>query len=355
MLHLVQAVSRSSGWDEVCDGLIGSLSSEEGSVTEEYTLGENETPRGSQVLTFNAADQAGIEKCGSQMKVMAIESRLLSSANHLDLLSVKASIEDSTTKILGSSEVLQAVVDGPWATDACNDIAHGFLTARLAHPEVKKKDFCLMYKHDLEQLRGAKKVPHARQAAVQPQTRKTKLPSDAQHAAEDLAKLKKRGAKKVLEKHQKAADVAEATHASSSFLRDAALSNVQNAGAVDWELGHPAAGAGDDLWSQVRAASAGQADAGVVAATSLGAAPPRREQQQPAHQERPKEQAKAPVKLGTAPQPPARQEQPKAQAAKPVAALVGSKTSTEQGVATEADDDASNEGGAEFWQEMFQR
>merc|ERR1719160_2153022 len=107
MLHLVQAVSRSSEWQQVCNGLVGSLSSEEGSITEEYMLGDNETPRGSQVLTFNAADQAEIEKCSSQMKVMAIESRLLSSTGHLGLLSVKASIESSATKMLGSSEVLQ--------------------------------------------------------------------------------------------------------------------------------------------------------------------------------------------------------------------------------------------------------
>ena len=36
---------------------------------------------------------------------------------------------------LGSADTAEALMDSPWAADACGDIAHGYLTVRCAAAE----------------------------------------------------------------------------------------------------------------------------------------------------------------------------------------------------------------------------
>jgi hypothetical protein len=175
MLRLVQALSARNEWNEACTGLISRLSSEEGSVTEEYALGAHETPDGAKVLTFNAADQGQVRKCAAQLKVLAIQfnvlSALPSAATPKDGVSLI-----STGESLASADEAQALIDSPWAADACDDIAHGYLTARLAHPGLPPADYCPLYSKDLQ----------AMHAPVAP----------AEQAKEDLQKLRKRGLKR---------------------------------------------------------------------------------------------------------------------------------------------------------------
>merc|ERR1719265_2151987 len=77
MLGLMQQLSRMPQWSSLCTNLLGSLSSEEGAVTEEFALGDAETKAASLVLTFNAEDQTQIGKCSTNLKVLAIRSKVL--------------------------------------------------------------------------------------------------------------------------------------------------------------------------------------------------------------------------------------------------------------------------------------
>merc|ERR1719161_2287387 len=52
------------------------------------------------------------------------------------------------------SEGISALIDSPWARDACADIAHGYLVAHLAHPDLTKESFCPMYAEDLNRMRS---------------------------------------------------------------------------------------------------------------------------------------------------------------------------------------------------------
>merc|ERR1719159_1676475 len=122
---------------------------------------------------------------------MAVESRLLRGEKK----SISAiSIQQRAATMLGSTEVIQALLGGPWASDACSDIAHGYLTARLAHPDLDKQDYCAMYKHDLSTLRSGTEGPKA----SAPANAKSKalptsaaVPPQASHAG-DVQKLRKR-------------------------------------------------------------------------------------------------------------------------------------------------------------------
>merc|ERR1719261_2167390 len=80
MLRLVQALSARNEWNDACTGLISRLTSEEGSVTSEYALGDRETADGTKVLTFNAADQGQVRKCSAQLKVLAIQQGIFAEA-----------------------------------------------------------------------------------------------------------------------------------------------------------------------------------------------------------------------------------------------------------------------------------
>jgi len=152
MLRLVQALSAQNEWNTACTGLVSKLTSEEGSVTEEYALGDKETAEGTKVLTFNAADQGQIRKCAAQLKVLAIQSGVLGGAQAKP---VAALLQTEQGMSLGSADTAEALMDSPWAADACGDIAHGYLTARLAHPGLAVPEFCPLYAKDLQAMRVA--------------------------------------------------------------------------------------------------------------------------------------------------------------------------------------------------------
>jgi len=153
MLRLVQALSYKTEWKDACTELIAKLNSEEGSVTNEYALGDHETEEGSQVLTFNADDQGQIRKCAARLKVLAIQSGILGGSSAGDVKKPTSLIAIGMS--LSSAEDAEAVMDSPWATDACEDIAHGFLTARLAHPGLGVPDYCPLYARDLQAMHAA--------------------------------------------------------------------------------------------------------------------------------------------------------------------------------------------------------
>jgi len=170
MLRLVQALSARNEWNAACTGLISRLTSIEGSVTEEYALGDHETADGTKVLTFNAADQGQVRKCAAQLKVLAIQF------GELGGLPVAESPKNAVAFIsigesLTSADDAQALIDSPWAADACDDIAHGYLTARLAHPGLPPSEYCPLYSKDLQ----------AMHAGLAP----------AEQAKQDLEKLRK--------------------------------------------------------------------------------------------------------------------------------------------------------------------
>jgi len=151
-LRLVQALSARSEWTAACTGMVSRLSSEEGSITEEFALGATETAQATKVLTFNAADQDQIKKCAAQLKVLAIQSS--GNAKQASLVATGAS--------LTSADNAEEIMDGPWATEPCGDIAHGYLTAHLAHPELAVAEYCPLYARDLQAMHST--VPSAEPA-----------------------------------------------------------------------------------------------------------------------------------------------------------------------------------------------
>jgi hypothetical protein len=168
MLHVVQVLSTREDWNAACIGLVSRLTSEEGAVTEEYVLGTGETPDGTKVLTFNPTDQEQVHKCAAQLKVLAIQVGIGGGGKKSALVSTGTSVTSS----LQDAEDAEAIMDSPWAVDVCSDIAHGYLTARLAHPGLEVTDFCPLYARDVQAMRGAPK---------------------AQAAAQDMQMLRKRG------------------------------------------------------------------------------------------------------------------------------------------------------------------
>lgn len=180
MLRLVQALSMRSDWNDACTGMISRLTSVEGSVTEEYALGDAETSEGTKVLTFNAADQGQIRKCAAQMKVLAIQSGIIGDSSSSGASKKKTSFV-STGNALNIAEDAEALMDSPWAQDACTDIAHGFLTAHLAHPGLEKAEYCPLYARDLRAM-------HAPLAL-------------ADKRKQEMQQLRKRAAKSSLKRH----------------------------------------------------------------------------------------------------------------------------------------------------------
>jgi len=162
MLRLVQALSMRNEWTAACTGLISRLTSEEGSVTEEYALGDHETAEGTKVLTFNAADQGQIRKCAAQLKVLAIQSGIIGNTASSGPAKKTAFLEVSTGMSLSSADDAEALMDSPWAADACADVAHGYLTAHLAHPGFEAAEFCPLYARDLQAMHSA--LPPAERA-----------------------------------------------------------------------------------------------------------------------------------------------------------------------------------------------
>jgi hypothetical protein len=185
MINLVQTLTLHEEWNEACTGLLSGMTSEEGAVTEESMIGGVETPDGSKVLTFNAVDQGQIKKCAAQLKVLAIQSGIPGSTSQK-----KASGLVSTAVAVGSSleaaEDAETIMESPWAADACNDIAHGYLTARLEHPGLRVQDFCPLYARDIQAMRTAK--PTAKQIA--------------ERANQEMQVLRKRGVKDNMKRRQ---------------------------------------------------------------------------------------------------------------------------------------------------------
>jgi len=272
MLGLMQQLSHLPQWNSLCTNLLGSLTSEEGAVTEEFALGDAETKAASLVLTFNAEDQSQIGKCSTKLKVLAIRSKVLGVQNSkeghhtMSALSIaeRAEIE------LQNTEGISALIDSPWARDACADIAHGYLVAHLAHPDLTKESFCPMYAEDLNRMRSvltaetirASKMPAKADSAtvaseLADELVKKKAAEKAQalkqlrsrQAAELAAKAKAAEEKKKLEQQQKQqkSELADAEASGSMFLKDMAVANAKNADAAEFELKHPD---GDSFWSQ---------------------------------------------------------------------------------------------------------
>jgi len=246
-------------------------------VTEEFALGDAETKAASLVLTFNAEDQSQIGKCATNLKVLAIRSKVLgvqSLAEGHHAMSALSIAERAETE-LQNTEAMGALIDSPWARDACTDLAHGYLVAHLAHPELMKESFCPMYAKDLNRMTSVVAVQNA-PAPVTKTPAKVDKAAVAAKLAEELAKRKAdekvqalkqlrsrqsealaAKAKAALEKKKQAAAAAEqkkekaelsdAQQSGSMFLKDMAAANAKNADAAEFELKH---NDGDSFWNQ---------------------------------------------------------------------------------------------------------
>jgi len=186
MLRLVQALSVRTDWNDACTGMISRLTSVEGSVTEEYALGDAETSEGTKVLTFNAADQGQIRKCAAQMKVLAIQSGIIGDSSSTGASKKKASFV-STGNALNLAEDAEALMDSPWAQDACADIAHGFLTAHLAHPGLEKAEYCPLYARDLRAMHAPLALADRRKQEMQQLRKRAAKGSLKRHMAQAQA------------------------------------------------------------------------------------------------------------------------------------------------------------------------
>lgn len=160
MLRLVQALSVRSEWTAACTGLVSRLTSEEGSITEENSFGKSETARSAKVLTFNAADQGQIRKCAAQLKFLAIQSGIRGDVP-VAAVGTQASLVATGTS-LSSADDAEAIMDSPWAADACSDIAYGYLTTHLASPSMGATDYCPLYARNLQAMHAS--VPPAEKA-----------------------------------------------------------------------------------------------------------------------------------------------------------------------------------------------
>lgn len=205
MLRLVQALSSRNEWNAACTGLISRLTSEEGSVTEEYALGDHETAEGTKILTFNAADQGQIRKCAAQLKVLAIQSGIIENGASTGTAKKTAFLEISTGMSLADDA--EALMDSPWAADACGDVAHGYLTAHLAHPGLEVAEFCPLYARDLQAMHSG--LPPAERAKQEMQQLR-KRASLKRHVAQSQAPPAPKQALR--------APVAQAKHATPAVL-----------------------------------------------------------------------------------------------------------------------------------------
>lgn len=397
MLGLMQQLSQQPQWTSLCSSLLGRLTSEEGAVTEELSIGREETKAANLVLTFNAEDQAEIGKCATSLKVLAIQSKILGMQSPAEGQHPTAflSIAERAESELQNTETMAALIDSPWARDACTDIAQGFLVAHLAHPDLEKESFCEIYAKDLNRMRSvvateapmqpAQPLPVAKvdtaavadeaskrkaaekvdTAAVAGDAAKRKAAEKAQalkqlrrrQAAEFAAKAKAAEEKKKTEQYRKQkAELVDAQHSGSMFLKDMIVANATNADAAEFELQHPD---GDDPRSQfTQPASKKQALVQPVDAKP------------PPHVKEPASKKQAPVQLVDAKPPPHNlttvatkgkslpvSKLPATKAASPAKAAPMAPVSNAKGdVASAApngnDDDDE---GAAFWKEMFQR
>eukprot|EP00927_Polykrikos_kofoidii_P077156 TRINITY_DN7412_c0_g3_i2.p1 TRINITY_DN7412_c0_g3~~TRINITY_DN7412_c0_g3_i2.p1 ORF type:complete len:564 (+),score=98.44 TRINITY_DN7412_c0_g3_i2:58-1692(+) len=169
MLRLVQVISsHNSPWERICRELLSGLTSQEASVSDQEILGQgpdSDWRRASAVLTFNAADQAGIQRCSGQLKALGIASGAFrpSTAQNLRGQQAQLSLSEFSTTVdtdafdetaLADAAALETFVESPWARDACGDLARGYLTARLEHPDsTLPAQFCPRYAQDLRDMR----------------------------------------------------------------------------------------------------------------------------------------------------------------------------------------------------------
>jgi hypothetical protein len=200
MLHLMQTITGLSGaWGSVCRDFLSGLASEEGSVTDRDVLLKEPERQSVVVLTFNAADQAGIRRCSAQLKVLGIEAGLLhpamggsSGEEGMSLISLSSSDDAAMGAALSSADdgALEALVEHPWARDACGDLAHGYLTAKIREPSTTPAEYCPRYSRDLRAIRSADPADEMRQKKEQDQN--------------DLGRLRQRATEHAFERHQTA-------------------------------------------------------------------------------------------------------------------------------------------------------
>jgi len=295
---------------------------------------------------------------------------------------------------------LEALIDSPWARDACNDVAHGYLTAKLAHPDLKTSQFCTLYSKDISQMhdddvkkaitaksdkaelkrKQADKLKRKTAEATAALAAKAKKEAEAQKIKEEEARAAQVEAAEILaakmraaEEKKKEDEIKQAQSSSSGFLHDAALANIKNAGAVDFELDHPQAGAASssgDLWSQFLGTKVApssvvekaeqekpvapssvveiaEEEKPVVAAVAKPPLPPAPKVAEKKDVVVPKAAVKAEPKAA------AKKTEAKKAAPKKVASLAVAKAPVT--IAAPKKDDADAEGdGAAFWGEMFQ-
>lgn len=181
MLRLLQAISLRSGWSAVCTSLTSQLMSKAGSV-EERTAND-----GAEILTFNAADRLQIRRCAAQVRVLAVETGLLSDSHgalrtDMSAISLNSKVSTGLALELGSSDETVVVMDSPWAQDVCNDVAHSFLATRRVSPRSSASTFCQLYASDLQELhpttshsgksQAERELQHFRLRAVQKRRRR---------------------------------------------------------------------------------------------------------------------------------------------------------------------------------------
>jgi len=148
MFHLVQTLSTKPDWSSACIDLLVGLAAKEGSITDADALTRPAVESGVEVLTFNGADQSNIGRCASRLEGIAGKSGILS------MLSMTKS--ETADYEIAAKKVQQALIKSPWASDACSDIAHAYLTMELEHPGTKPPQFCQLYTKKLQTMKGAR-------------------------------------------------------------------------------------------------------------------------------------------------------------------------------------------------------
>lgn len=190
MLRLVQMLSANSDWLPTCEAVLGGLASEEGSITDEYAFGKTPAASGTQVLTFNADDQSAVGRCSGRLENIAFQSGILSadpaaprSRTALSALALDVTAATGAAEMRQSVESWQALIKSPWARDACSDMAHGFLTTRLAHPSTEPSQFCKIYTGELQVMHN---------------TRADAAAERQRQAREDILRLKQRARERAM-------------------------------------------------------------------------------------------------------------------------------------------------------------
>lgn len=185
MLELVQRIAARPDWAATCGELSLKLTSVEGSIGEESTMGIKETRIGTEVLTFNSQDHESIRGCAARLKVSAVKLNILGDSDG----SSQDAIVKGAASLLATDSQVQDVMDSTWAEDICTDVAHSFLTTKIALPKVQASAFCETYAQDLRRMRAGKPtIAPASQAQQDVQRlRKRRVEKAKQRAAQVIS------------------------------------------------------------------------------------------------------------------------------------------------------------------------